>query len=371
MLRLAEQGGDEATQVDALLIKGRILVLSQRLDEAVAPLRTAESRAAARGRIAAAVIAGARRIYAEALLARDPPGLLRQAESLEPWGEAVARDPLARPLLLNTLGGLQLVTRHRDRAREYFLAAREARQRLAVPDPELAAIDLNLAMVADDPVQRVALTEAAWSRSRDQLGPNHAITLGARHMHATSLRDPERALPILIELVDSLEANHPGALGDRITAGASSAFYAAEVGSTERAARELTRIVSLLSSGNHPDLEVTRLIATGELALLSDGAVGDAFREVLAKTEGQNDFGSLLARAAALVGDGEYAMRAGDRDRAIAGFENAVALYTEFTAAPEFALRRARAQLLLAEALRGRPADAARRQQLVDVLVVS
>jgi hypothetical protein len=77
VLRLAEQGGDQSTQLDALLIKGRILVLSGRVDEAISPLRAAESLAAAQGRIAAAVIAGARRLFAEGVLERDLPGLLR------------------------------------------------------------------------------------------------------------------------------------------------------------------------------------------------------------------------------------------------------------------------------------------------------
>jgi hypothetical protein len=182
----------------------------------------------------------------------------------------------------------------------------------------------------------------------------------AKVRYGLTLLDPERSLPILIEAGDAYEANHPDAVWWRIDTAESIAFRAAELGATDQAARELTRIVALTSSSDDADMEPARALATAELALLSAGGVSDLFGEVIARTEGQHGWGDQLAR------DGVSALRAGDLRRAIACLESSVALYTEVDWSPSYAFRRARAPLLLAEALRGRPADAARRQQLVD-----
>ncbi len=361
--------GHQATQVDALLIKSRILILSNRLHDAVTPLRAAETRAAAQGRIAASVIAGARRIYAEGLLERDLSGLARQAESLEPWSEAIERDPLARPLLLNNIGTMHLVARRRDLAQRYFEAAREARARIATPDPELNVIESNLALVSEDPLTRSALSEAAWHRASERLGPNHPIALQARFFFALALADPERALVALRDTASAYETYHPDATAIRVELAVTAAFVAADLGAVDVAATELARIVALTRSSTSPRLQVAHALASAELALLVDRRVTDPFAEVRALIDGRDDWSSSMARAASLFDEGAHALRTGDRRRSVEALERAVELYDGAAAlgtSADLARRRARAQWALADALRGQAAAEPRRQQLLD-----
>jgi len=271
---------------DAHLAEGRILLFQGTHADAREPLARAESVSFEHGLLARGVEAAARRIFVEAMQQSDLPGLLRQSAVLEEVSRPL-RDGVARPLLLNNLGVLYMTLERPADARAAFGRARESLGR-RVPEPELTAIDRNLAMLEPDPAARERLTRGVWDRRRAQLGDLHPLTLEAQLSHGFYLDDPARSLAEVREACAGYRAYQPEALRARAECSAYQAFLAFEIGDLPAAEAAYLEVAALAASDPRGTMTVRERLAIGGAALCrgDDGAARAAFALALAGSGG-------------------------------------------------------------------------------------
>ncbi len=326
-------------------------------EQARVPLVAAEELSLEHGMLARAVVAGARRIYVDAMLGEDLPGLLRQVSLLEPLSRGL-RDRFARPLLLNNLGVLHMAMAQRERARAAFENAHAAIAGVQKPDLELTTIDRNLAMLTSDGDVRAALVRSVWERRRGELGDTHLSTLEVQLSYAKYLPDPGKALPVAREACARYRAVYPELRTQRAECGAYQAFLAGELGELGDAAAMFDEVAALLAGDLLEDAPARRLLASASAAGLrgDEPAARTGFAGALALATG-DAWWIREAAAQAHLGLGLTWRTAGDLRLSIDHLERAIATYDELAKLNEeveFKQRLALARLTLADLLRGR-----------------
>ncbi len=269
-LDAANELKDPAVIAEIALAKGRIQVLSFDLQGALEPLALAERLALERGELGTAVIAGARRVYAEGILGVNPERLVGRVELLEALSRAVDTDPVARPLLLNYAGVAFMARADRSNAQNKFEAAQTARGEAGSDDLELNAIDMNLAMVTPDRARRESLARSAWQRYQAKLGASHVQTLRAQCDYAHSVADPIEAMALLRESHDLFLKYHPEVVSERALCAAYLSFLTIDSDAPDaaRLAAALDDEVAQMAEGSSdPDTIHRAHLARGAAAL--------------------------------------------------------------------------------------------------------
>lgn len=292
------------TLVDALLVEGRIQLSRRAFPDAHNTLATAEQLALEHGLLASAVIAAARRIYVDGLDGRDVERLLGEAGVLEPLSRGLPGDRFARPLLLNNIGVLHMSRGERELAREAFETARQSLAGVPAPDLELTSIETNLAMLTPEPTAREGLARSVWLRLRDQLGPQHLLTLELLNGYSHYVADAAVALPLSAEACRLYREFHPELVPVRAEWTYYQSLLAAETRDLARATALREEIVAFAADTRDPDAVSWRELAAGHVALQH----GDAraalahFERVRAQFAGKPDWWDRQRAAHALLG---------------------------------------------------------------------
>lgn len=316
--------------VDAELLIGRTLVFSGDTGPAVPVLRRAESLALSIGRPAAAVIAGARRIYAEAM--EQPiaaPELAREIALLEPLSRSVARDSLARPLLFNNLAAAHQAIDLPDVALQDRQAAERALADVPNPDPELAHVSLNLALVAPDPAERVGLAYRAWQAQRRLFGASHLQALTAEYVLAHAIATPSLAWATVADVCDRYARDHAALVPMRIDCTYHRALWASLAGATAEADLQFAEVVRLGDrTERSDDVSAWRGVALGERALIrGDATSAEAeLAAVVAAVGAAPSTRQASIAATARIGLARARLARGDRGGARALLDAAIAI---------------------------------------------
>lgn len=313
--------------IEAELTKGHVLVAQYRFREAVPSLRRAQDLALASGDVRSAVIASARRLYAEGLSGSNLERLTGSEAVIEPLSRGLQSDHLARPLLLNYLGVLRMVQGARDDARRYFTEARNALIGIEHPDLELNAIYMNLAMVTPDRIERESTAEHAWARYRDELGLQHATTLAEQCRYAQYVADPTKALDLAAAATELYRRYHPTRLRERAECASHQAFLASELGHHEAAQRLYAEVEGLAEQTSEEEVRMRALLAAG-YNLLAQGAPKESagrFDQVISFYEKTTNWWDLLLLGDALLGAASSAEAADDDVTATAQLAAAIA----------------------------------------------
>jgi eukaryotic-like serine/threonine-protein kinase len=322
--------------VEAALEEGRIRLFRREHDRAISALRVAEETGLRTGQLAAAIEASARRIYAEGVLGRDLPALVRQLEVLEPLSRSLRGDRFVRPLLLNTIGVVQMSRGDREAARRYFEAAHAALAGVERPALELTSIPKNVAMLTGDPSAREALIVEAWRRRDAELGPAHLATLEAVMARVHYTADPVRSLPLLEEACALYHHHHPDLTGLRASCDHYRAFLHAELGDEAAAAAIHADVASRgVPAGAGTGAAAWQRLSEGYAHLYRGApALAQARFTSVAETiagAGKDTWWSHAGIAHARLGAG-LALRAAGRDRdAIAELEQAAEAFERLT----------------------------------------
>jgi eukaryotic-like serine/threonine-protein kinase len=229
-----------AAVLEAALAKGRILTLGYNFEAAIPSLALAERLALEHRQFSSAVVAGARRIYAEGVLGSNAAHLdyvSSEIELLEPLSRSLGSDHFARPLLLNYIGVAYMARADRDKARAHFEAARALLENVDPVDLELVAIDMNLAMVTEDRALREMLARREWQQYKDKLGPYHTTTLVEQCRYAHYLASPLAAIPLLHDANELFRRYHPDRVLERSDCLSYEAFLTTEIGVTDARAK--------------------------------------------------------------------------------------------------------------------------------------
>ncbi len=303
--REAEHLNQPTIMIEAELLVGRSLVFSGDSEPALAVLTHAEELALARGNIAAAVVAASRRIYVEATSSETPPtedALRRELSLLEPLSRSVASDGLARPLLFNNVAAAHQAIGLRTTALADLRSAHAALSAISNPDPELNNVDVNLALVTPDPLERRQLASNAWQRIRASLGASHRQTLAAEQVLAHVQVNPEESLPLISDVCERYARDHAALVSLRSECTYYQAWWASRAGA-QSAGRPFYVELARLTLGD-PDLAQLHDIATGEVALSENKPLAalEAFRAVLAGLGPTPPWWKLVIAAHARVG---------------------------------------------------------------------
>jgi hypothetical protein len=119
----AQRVSEPRAVLEAALAKGGVLLQRYEFADAIVPLAMAEELALEHRRLGDAVIAGARRLYAESMRGMSLDRLAGQVALLEPLSRGLRADRFARPLLLNYVGVAYMTRGERAQARAHFDAA--------------------------------------------------------------------------------------------------------------------------------------------------------------------------------------------------------------------------------------------------------
>jgi eukaryotic-like serine/threonine-protein kinase len=259
--------------VEAALLKGRVLMFQQEKEKAVPSLALAESEALANGLFSDAVVAAARRMYAEGTSYtagpsnHDPSRLISQVAVYEPLSRSLRGDHFARPLLLNNVGTLYRTLGDREKAAGYFEAARASLDGVREPDLELTAIDINLSMLTADPTARAERACAAWLRRRDALGRYHPETIQALNNYGHVLDDPAMARRLIGESCDLYREFHRHLVRLRAPCRSYEALLAAESGHSDTAAEIYADVVRMTAGNSDEDVMWRGRLAAGHASL--------------------------------------------------------------------------------------------------------
>jgi eukaryotic-like serine/threonine-protein kinase len=320
-LQAAEQAANAAERIsyapaiiEAALTKGSILVIQYSFSEAVAPLRRAQDLALAHGDVRSAVIAGARRLYAEGISGSNLDLLTGAEAVIEPLSRGLQSDHMARPLLLNYIGVLRMIRGDRDSALSYFMEARNALIGIEHPDLELNAVYMNLAMLMTGRIERESTAEHAWARYRDELGPQHTTTLAEQCRYAQYVADPATALGIATTATELYRRYHPTQLRERAECVTHQAFLATELNHIEAAQRLYAEVEGLAEPASNDEIKMRSLLASG-YHLLYEGAPkesADRFKRVIRFYEKTSNWWEHLLLGDALLGAGVSEEAMGD-----------------------------------------------------------
>ncbi|MCE9572531.1 MAG: serine/threonine protein kinase [Deltaproteobacteria bacterium] len=318
--------------IEAELLIGRTRLFAGEFEQALAPLGHAEEVALANQQIADAVVAGARRIFAEGMLGHDVSGLERQFAVLEPLSRSVARDPLARPLLLNNIGNVHLAGARRDLAVRDFQAAQAAMAGLPRPDPELNHIAMNLAMLTADPVERERLARAGWQATRASFGPSHLQSLVAQQSLSLDLVSQPESLAMMADACDRYTRDHPELVVARVGCTYSRALFAAGAGDDAEAVRRYRELVAIVGADVTDDVADLTFLAAGEVALADrDLATAQTqFERALKSLGPELPWYALEDASHAHMGLARCALARGDRRAARAQLDQAIAQLDQF-----------------------------------------
>jgi tetratricopeptide (TPR) repeat protein/predicted Ser/Thr protein kinase len=347
----AQQLGYAPAVLDATLAKGTLLLFRHDFDAAIPLLTTAEALANEQHQSQLAVVAGARRIYAEGVQGLAAESLAGRAEALELFSRGLRSDHFARPLLLNYIGVVSMTRDDLERARKSFEAASHARDGLHANDRELAGIDMNLAMLTRDHAERERLARAAWQRFESQLGPTHLTTLIEQCRYAHYTRDPVSALQLARDASDKLRTYHPTSLQNRVVCLAFEATltHAIEAPSAALPLYEeiLTLTREVAQPQRHADAGSAADIAAGYAALVRDDLVAAlaGFDRLIRTFEKTTDWWDQLPAAEGFLGAaiveealadrGKATERAGHHERARQHFEDAISRFETVAARSE------------------------------------
>jgi tetratricopeptide (TPR) repeat protein len=268
------------------LAEGRILLTEGAYVEAGRVLVAAEHRALELGLVAQGIEAAARRIYVQAMVGADLPGLVRQAEVYEPLSRSLRGDRFARPLLLNNLGVVHMAMGQREAARVIFAQASALVAVVPEPEIELTAIDHNLAMLTRDDEPREALIRAVWERRRRLLGDQHLSTIEALLSYGKFIHEPARALPVVLRACEGYTTYHPSALEQRSRCDAYKAFLLSTQGAHAASADAYERIAEDLHNTDEESLQARAKMALAMAALVRGRHLRarSGFGEILAAT---------------------------------------------------------------------------------------
>ncbi|MGH9887004.1 MAG: hypothetical protein ACREBE_15875, partial [bacterium] len=233
----ARRSGGISAILEATLAKGRIQTLAYEFAGARGTLAEAERLALEQRQLRAAVVAGARRIYAEGMLGMDFSRIAEHVDLLEPLSYSLQEDHFARPLLLNYVGVVEMARGERVKALQRFEAAKLSLVNIDVRDRELIDIDMNLAMITEVRATRETLARTAWERFRDQLGPHHIATLAEQCRYAHYVGDPVVALALVHDADEIYRQYHRDRLFDWSICASFQAFLMTEVGHSSEADR--------------------------------------------------------------------------------------------------------------------------------------
>jgi tetratricopeptide (TPR) repeat protein len=340
--------GDPGTLLATLLVQGRILLFQTQYAEAIVVLQEAETLALRHGAVAAAVEAGARRLFAQGISSGANPGaLLAVGATLEALSETLPPTRLARPLLLNNLGVVAMSRGAPAEARVYFERAAAMIAEAPAIDLELTVIERNLTLVEPDPARRERLARAQWQRLRDRLGDAHAQTLEALVALAHQIADDATALELLDQAWKLSERFHPEALILRASIVLYAGFLAEELKQPERAR---TFYEQMIAMPPHPETRNELTLARGFLALLGRDAA--AARRAFAEVPRSADptWWARYPRALADLGLARLELTEGRPQIARPLLERARAVFLEaaaITTDRQFARRAAQADALL------------------------
>ena len=268
--REAERLDQPTIMIEAELLVGRSLVFSGDSEPALTVLTHAEELALARGNVAAAVIAAARRIYVEATSGDTPlteDALRRELSLLEPLSRSVASDGLARPLLFNNVAAAHQAIGQRTIALADLRQAHAALAAISNPDPELNNVDVNLALVTPDPLERGQLASNAWRRMRASLGASHRQTLAAERVLAHIQVRPEEALPLISDVCERYARDHAALVWLRAECAYYQAWWTSRAGAQSAGLPFYVELARLTARDPDPELAPFHDIATGEVAL--------------------------------------------------------------------------------------------------------
>jgi hypothetical protein len=300
-LELRGSGLDAPRLATALhLALGRVYIVARHeYANAIPPLRLAEELSATTGASASFVEAGARRLYAEAMLRQSAPAvLLAEGELLEKMSRQL-RDGFARPLLLNNLGAVHMTMADRERAHERFRAAAAALGERPVP-PELYAIKRNLAMLTRDDATRLELAREVLEQRRRVVGDAHPLTIEAQLTLGKYEADLGSALPRVEKACADYDRYQPRALTLRARCGLYLAMLRGELGDAPGALAQYEAVAALaaapaaLPNGPRSSLPLLFGLARGA-ASLGRGLRAEARAELTA----------LLATATATTAAGD------------------------------------------------------------------
>ncbi|MEZ4362967.1 MAG: protein kinase [Kofleriaceae bacterium] len=368
LVREADELAYPPLAADGYLAQGRVLLFQGDVAGAQAPLARAEELSFAHELRARAVVAAARRLYAEAMDGGDLAGLLRQGELLEKLSRPM-RDGFARPLLLNNLGVLHMARKEPELARAAFLDAKRAIGGRA-QDLELTAIDRNLAMGEADPVERARLARGVWEARRAQLGELHLFTLEAQASYGMYLVDPAPSRAVMREACERYRTFHPGARRVIEDCTAYQAFLTFELDELSEARRGYLQVAELSAARGDAATELRHQVALGNAALCAGDAreARRAFERALrtAATAESADWGHKYT-AQAELGVGLAWPAFAQPTQALPHLERAVELHGKLAAlnsSPEHQRRLALARGTLAALLRRTGGDVARAVEL-------
>jgi eukaryotic-like serine/threonine-protein kinase len=198
----------------ALLAQGRAAAALARWDEAAGALRRAVDLAVAGGDDVVAVEAFARLVFVASRRGQSVDG----ASIVERLAQrAGASGSFSRALLYNNLATAELARADRAAARRWLLAAQREielqseakREPKPEVDIELVSVAQNLALVADDPVERLARASAVVALLARALGDHHGKTLAARGVEANETADRALASQRFAELCERYRLYQP------------------------------------------------------------------------------------------------------------------------------------------------------------------
>ncbi|MBL8623123.1 MAG: protein kinase [Myxococcales bacterium] len=323
---------DPALLVDALLVRGRILQVRIEVAKATTTLAEAERIALAHGAVRAAVEAGARRLFVEAMDGQRLDALSAQAELLEPLAESLTGDHFAVPLLLNNLGAMHMARGDTAKARGYFERAKALVDAIPEPRLELLGVDRNLALTTGGAVSE-SLAEQTLTKLRRRLGADSPMTIDAAAVSLHMTRDPRDALAIADDYIARTTEFQPGAIEIRLDEARYAAFLALELGDAARARTYLEPAVAFSMAGATELIVAIHQLAGADLALL-DGrldAASDAYTAASRVLLSSPNWWDREFGAAALVGLATIARRGGDDATAAKQLDRAIAIYVEVT----------------------------------------
>ncbi|HEV7556622.1 MAG TPA: hypothetical protein VGO00_14255, partial [Kofleriaceae bacterium] len=280
----------------AQLELGRARVLQNDGPAAIEPLQRAGTSGFEAGDLAVAVEAYALEIHQIASVASpsDRPANADARLAAMPIFESVAKGlgptgTLARAVLYNNIGTVQLIAGDRAKARDAFTRAYDA-LRPGVGDTERPEIEQNLALATDDPVVREKLSASAIAELARQLGPDHPSVLVMRATDAMFLGNPEKARAALRGTCRRFAELHPHLATKAVTCWFELGWLAEEQGDVAEAR---TAMAAVTAAG--PSAGVKGAIAGGYLEIFD----GDSAAGVT----------SLLATADSLLANPQQATR--------------------------------------------------------------
>ncbi len=355
-------------QVEAALAQSRTLMAFGEIPAAAKPLGLARQHALELQMIPAAVEAGARLIYVDAMHSSSRTIIEHDAAVLEPLSKLPSCSAFARPLLLNNIGVAYLSAGDRARAFAYFQEARGAVRAGSSADLELTVVDRNLALLTVDDVERSQLATSVVERFREALGPTHPTTLEAISAAAEYEVDPAKAYALIRSSTEAYRTFHPTLIEASTQPEAARAFLAGELDDASRARVDYQTAIARLAQSSDPNMQVLHQLLIGELALLQrdPDAAERAFLAARDKRASSTAWWEKIDLYRAELGIGAAAIVRGKAAIAIPHLEAAIAGFASVMEMNELMLYRrlqARAQRLLAGVLRAR-GDVARADQL-------